>query len=60
MADFNKVLKIAHDGYSQRDDYPSFALAPWDDRVKWTAYLQKINDELPVESAPIKELVSDT
>ena len=46
MAEFKKVLQIAHDGYTKRDDYPPFALAPWDDRPRWTAYLEKIDAEL--------------
>ena len=46
MADFEDVLKKAHDGYHNRDDYPPFARMPWEDRVKWTEYLRKINDEM--------------
>ncbi len=46
MADFREVLKIAHDGCHDRDDYPPFALMSWDDRNRWSNYLTKINDEL--------------
>lgn len=50
MADFAKVLKKAQDGYHQRKDYPAFAMAPWDDRNRWTDYLTKINQELDAEA----------
>lgn len=46
MADFIEVLKVAQNGYHDRDDYPPYALMSWDDRPRWTAYLQKINEEL--------------
>ena len=46
MADFKQVLKVAHEGYHNRDDYPPYALVPWDDRLRWTTYLEKINEEL--------------
>ncbi len=46
MADFEKVIRKAQDGYHDRDDYPPFALMSWDDRAKWTAYLRKINEEI--------------
>ncbi len=50
MADFKKVLQTANDGYSLRSDYPPFELAAWDDRSAWSAYLNKINDELDAEA----------
>ena len=46
MADFKTVLNKANEGYHQRDDYPPYALASWDDRNRWSQYLSKINDEL--------------
>ena len=46
MAEFSEVIKVAHQGYSHRDDYPPYALASWDDRKRWTDYLTKINLEL--------------
>jgi hypothetical protein len=49
MADFKKVLQTAQDGYGHRKDYPSFAITPWDDRIKWITYLQTVNDELNAE-----------
>jgi len=55
MADFKTVLERAHAGYSNRDDYPPFAIAPWDDRPRWNAYLEKINAELDVAEAEAAE-----
>jgi hypothetical protein len=46
MADFKEVIKKANDGYHNRDDYPPYAIASWDDRNRWIAYLEKINKEL--------------
>lgn len=46
MADFLKVLDTADNGYSDRNDYPPYALAPWDERTRWSEYLRKINTEL--------------
>ncbi len=51
MAEFAKVLEAANAGYSNRDDYPPFAMAPWDDRNRWIDYLKKVNDDLDAESA---------
>ena len=52
MADFAEVIKVAQEGYSNRDDYPPYALASWDDRTRWTAYLKKINEELEKQHPP--------
>ena len=52
MADFSEVLKVAQEGYRKRDDYPPYALASWDDRTRWTAYLKKINEELDKRHFP--------
>ena len=46
MAEFKEVLKIANEGYHERNDYPPYALVSWEDRNKWNKYLEKINDEL--------------
>ena len=46
MADFKEVLEKAHRGYYNRNDYPPYSMAPWDERAKWSAYLEKINKEL--------------
>ena len=51
MAEFSKVIKIAHDGYWERNDFPPYALASWDDRKRWTDYLMKINMELDTATA---------
>lgn len=32
-------------GYHNRDDYPPFALTPWDDRNRYREYVFKIIDE---------------
>ena len=55
MADFKKVLEIAKDGYGRRLDYPPYAVAPWDDRNRWNAYLNDINDELDGVPSPVAE-----
>ena len=49
IIDFKEVMKKAHDGYHDRDDYPPLALMPWDDRPRWTKYLEKIYEELKKE-----------
>lgn len=46
MAEFEEVLRIANDGYHERDDYPPYAFDPMTDRNRWSAYLRKINAEL--------------
>ena len=48
MVDFKKVLDIAREGYHNRDDFPPYALASWDDRIRWTDYLCKIDNELSI------------
>lgn len=37
-----QVIQTANDGYHRRDDYPPYAMAPWDDRLRWSDYLKKI------------------
>ena len=54
MAEFSEVIKIAHEGYSHRNDYPPYALASWDDRKRWTDYLTKINLELDAAIAKVR------
>ena len=58
MAAFKQVLYTAQAGYHTREDYPPFALAPWDDRRRWTDYLKKIAAEL--DAAQAKEAVDGT
>lgn len=43
------IIQRAHDGYRNREDYPSFALTPWDDRNRWTAYVHKVAAEVLAE-----------
>jgi len=50
MAEFKTVLETAHRGYHDRQDYPPYALASWDDRNRWSQYLKKINAELDAKS----------
>lgn len=45
------VIQEANDRYhrdpkSTQYDYPPFALTAWDDRVRWSTYIQKIIDEV--------------
>ena len=49
MVDFKKVMETAWAGYHNRDDFPPHALASWDDRTRWTAYLTKIALELEAQ-----------
>jgi Zn ribbon nucleic-acid-binding protein len=37
-----QCIQAANDGYHGRDDYPAYAPTPWDDRLRWSDYLQKI------------------
>ena len=46
MADYEDVLRVADDGYRNRDDYPPYAVASFDDRPRWREYMMKINAEL--------------
>ena len=54
MAEFSEVIKIAREGYSDRNDYPPYALSPWDDRKRWTDYLTKINLELDTATVKVE------
>lgn len=59
MAEFKDVLKMAHRGYHDREDYPPYALMSWDDRNRWSQYLEKINAELDTrEASPNGESLS--
>lgn len=42
----DKIIKRANDGYHNRDDYPPYALAPWDDRLRWSDYIKKVAAEV--------------
>src|SRR5436309_12588461 len=41
-----QIIQRANDGYHSQKrgdpEYPPFALTPWDDRIKWSAYVQKV------------------
>ena len=58
MADFARVMdmdKRIRLGSNRGDDYPPFALASWDDRVRFGAYLERINRELDAADAVAKQ-----
>jgi hypothetical protein len=40
-----EIKRIIDRGYHEREDYPPFALTPWDDRNRYRAYVFKIIDE---------------
>jgi hypothetical protein len=40
-----KIIERANAGYRtimKGSGYPPFALTPWDDRIKWSAYIQRV------------------
>lgn len=41
-----RIIKTANDGYHAREDYPLYAMSPWDDRIRWSAYLEKVIAEV--------------
>jgi hypothetical protein len=43
------IMQRANDGYHRRDDYPAFAMAPWDDRLRWSDYIKKVTAEVLAE-----------
>lgn len=48
------IIQRANDGYNdqEKSGYPPFALAPWDDRIRWTAYLRKVILEVLSKELP--------
>ena len=40
-----KMKQTMDKGYHDRQDYPPYALAPWDDRNRYREYIFKIMDE---------------
>lgn len=40
-----KIKRKIDNGYHDREDYPPFALAAWDDRNRYRKYVFKIMDE---------------
>jgi hypothetical protein len=47
------IIALANNGYhnQEKTGYPPFALAPWDDRIRWSNYIKKIADEIEAEQA---------
>ena len=45
----DRILRKANDGYHNRDDFPPYAVMSWDDRLRWSAYIKKIADEIERE-----------
>ncbi len=44
------IIQRANDSYSRDDQrYPPFAISPWDDRIRWSAFLQVIAAEVIAE-----------
>lgn len=41
-----KIIQAANDGYHNRDDFPPYALSPWNDRTKWSEYIEKVATEV--------------
>lgn len=44
----NEAIKLKNEideGYHEREDYPPYALMPWDDRNRYREYIFKIIDE---------------
>lgn len=49
-----RIIERANDGYNTRNaagkkDYPPYALTAWDDRIRWSAYIRIIADEIEAE-----------
>lgn len=44
----NAIIQRANDGYRDmaKSGYPPFALTPWDDRNRWSAYIKKVAAEV--------------
>jgi len=49
VAELENIVRTANDRYhapmDKNYDYPPFALASWDDRIRWSKYIQKLIDE---------------
>jgi hypothetical protein len=43
------IIQRANDGYHHRGDYPSFAITPWDDRLRWSDYIKKVAKDVLTE-----------
>lgn len=41
------IIKRANDGYhNDPNNYPPFALTPWDDRLRWSDYIKKAAEQV--------------
>lgn len=47
-----RIIERANGGYTARDDYPPYAVTPWDDRLRWSAYIEKVAAEVVAEVMP--------
>lgn len=50
----DRIIERANNGYHTRNttgkkDYPPYALTAWDDRLRWSAYIKTIADEIEAE-----------
>lgn len=36
------IISAANRGYHNREDYPAYAVLPWDDRLLWSDYIQRV------------------
>jgi hypothetical protein len=50
-----RIIQAAKDGYHRCEDYPPYAVTPWDDRLRWSDYLKKIAAEVLAEPRPQEE-----
>ena len=53
MADFKDIIRIADEGINRRGDYPVFVRDPWENRKRWSKYLDKINEELDANAVAL-------
>ena len=52
----HSIVVAANNGYHDIDsDYPPYALTPWDDRKRWTNYIEKIAEEVLTKELAGKE-----
>ena len=44
----DEIIREADRGYHNRDDYPPYAIASWDDRNRYRDYILKIIEEIKI------------